>query len=257
MDVCARFHPSPLGRSLKFVQVSSSRPATADGTVAGVATTHVVVVEGHVLLAESLTLALAERGLTTSALGLPFGTADPAALLKPILALHPSVVLLNPDLGPTGDGMVLVGPLRRAGCPVVVVTAAEDRSRWGEALALGAHSTLPESAGLDQVLEALRRATAGEPMMDDVLRLELVQYWRGQQLRNERNRARLDLLTPREREVLALLAAGKRVRDIARHFQVSEATVRTQVKSVLSKMRVNSQIAAIAITRELGWRLPS
>ena len=217
--------------------------------------TQVAVVEEHVLLAESLSLALAEYGFATTAVHVPENATDARVLLEPILALHPRIVVLDPDFGERHDAMSLVQPLHLAGCAVVVVTPTRDDERWGEALALGAYAVLSESEGLEQVTRTLRLADAGAGAMSDRERRLLVQYWRRQQLRREGHRARLALLTPREREVLARLAEGERVGDIARRFHVSEATVRTQVKSILAKLRVNSQIAAIAITHDVRWRL--
>jgi two-component system, NarL family, nitrate/nitrite response regulator NarL len=220
-----------------------------------VVATRVAIVEQHVLLAESLSLALAEHGFATTTVHIPADAAGADVLLEPTLALHPKVVVLNPDLGGTRDAMALVQLLHAAGCAVVVVTATRDDERWGQALALGAHAVLSESEGLDKVTETLRLAGAGEAAMDEPERVELVRQWRRQQLRREGHRARLALLTPRECEVLGQLVEGERVGDIARHFHVSEATVRTQVQSVLSKLSVNSQIAAVAITHDVRWPL--
>ena len=58
----------------------------------------------------------------------------------------------------------------------------------------------------------------------------------------------------REREVLAQLMRGTTVRDIARDSVVSEATVRTQVKSILAKLKVASQLAAVGLAHDIGWR---
>ena len=65
---------------------------------------------------------------------------------------------------------------------------------------------------------------------------------------------RLSLLTPREGAVLGHLMKGHTVREIAIHSYVSEATVRTQVKSILSKLQVSSQIAAVGLAHRVGWR---
>jgi len=223
--------------------------------VAGVG--RVAVVQNQVLLAESLTLALAGRGFVTSAVPVPSGALDAGLLLEATLTLRPSVVVLDADLGETRDGISLVRPLKRAGCAVVVVTPLPDNERWGQALALGANAVLSASDRLEKLISTLRRVAAGEDTMSTTRRLELIQYWQRQQRRREAHRARLALLTPREREVLAQLAEGERVSDIARGFHVSEATVRTQVKSILSKLGVNSQIAAVAVTRDVRWRQTS
>ncbi|MGH3317528.1 MAG: response regulator transcription factor, partial [Nocardioidaceae bacterium] len=144
----------------------------------------------------------------------------------------------------------------RDDCVVVAMTSFEDRSRSGHALARGAQAVLPKSAGLTRVLETLRRAVAGEQLTGDDERRELIEHWRQSRLREDGQQARLDLLTPRESQVLALLASGKRVSDIAQDSQVSRTTVRTQVRSILTKLKVNSQIAAVALVRDLGWNPP-
>jgi DNA-binding NarL/FixJ family response regulator len=61
--------------------------------------------------------------------------------------------------------------------------------------------------------------------------------------------AKLERLTQREREVLALLADGQRAQAVADHFVVSLATVRTQIRAVLTKLEVGSQLEAVALYR--------
>jgi two-component system, NarL family, nitrate/nitrite response regulator NarL len=242
------------GRNLNFVQGSRSRHVAPPAAPAGA--TQVVLVEEEVLLAESLTLALAARGFTVTSAKPSAGANDPSALAESILARRPRVVMLDLDLSSVEDGMTLVTLLSRDDCVVVAMTSAEDRSRWGQALARGAQAVLPKSAGLTRVLETLRGAVAGEQLTSDDERLELVEHWRQLRLREDGLQARLGLLTPREGQVLAQLASGKRVSDIARDSQVSRTTVRTQVRSILVKLKVNSQIAAVALVRDVGWKPP-
>jgi len=219
-------------------------------------TTQVVLVEEEVLLAESLTLAVAAQGFAVTSLKPSAGASDRAAFAASIAALHPRVVVLDLDLSSVEDGMKLVSLLSRDDCVVVAMTSAEDRTRRGHALARGAQVVLPKSAGLRRVLETLRGAVAGEQLTNDEERRELIEHWRQSRLREDGHQARLDLLTPRESQVLAQLASGKRVSDIARDSQVSRTTVRTQVRSILVKLKVNSQIAAVALVRDLGWNPP-
>ena len=67
-------------------------------------------------------------------------------------------------------------------------------------------------------------------------------------------RARLARLSTRESEILGHLMAGRTVGDIARACFVSEATVRTQVRSILMKLEVSSQIAAVGLAYTADWR---
>jgi two-component system nitrate/nitrite response regulator NarL len=70
-------------------------------------------------------------------------------------------------------------------------------------------------------------------------------------------KARFELLTTREGEVLGQLMVGRQVSEIARRSFVSESTVRTQVKSVLSKLQVNSQLTAVGLAYRASWRAPA
>jgi two-component system, NarL family, nitrate/nitrite response regulator NarL len=215
--------------------------------------TRVVLVEDHVLLAESLYIALGAEGLCVRTVAVPTDVCDAVTLLQPILAHQPDVVLLDLDLGTAGDGTVLVGPLTNAGSAVVVVTAAREKTRWGQCLANGARTVLPKSSSLEDIVDTVRRVASGEPTMPEAKRMELTQAWFRQRTDDQLMRTRFGRLTQREQEVLAALSAGKRVRDIASEAHVSEATVRSQVKSVLAKLGVTSQIAAVAFARERDW----
>jgi two-component system, NarL family, nitrate/nitrite response regulator NarL len=248
-------HAAGGGHNLNFVQGSYSRHvSSAEATAAGA--TRVVLVEEEVLLAESLTQALAAQGFAVTSVRPPAGATDRSAFAESILAVRPRVVVLDLDLSSVEDGMKLVTLLSRDDRVVVVMTSAEDPTHCGHALARGAQAVLPKSAGLTRVLETLRGAVAGEQLTGDGERRELIEHWRQSRLREDGHQARLDLLTPRESQVLAQLASGKRVSDIARDSQVSRTTVRTQVRSILTKLKVNSQIAAVALVRDLGWSPP-
>ena len=74
----------------------------------------------------------------------------------------------------------------------------------------------------------------------------LVAQWHLMREGRERMRRLVASLTAREREVLELLYAGDTVAEIAEHFGVAQTTVRTQVKSILRKLEVGSQLAAVA-----------
>lgn len=217
------------------------------------AVTRVVLVEDHRLLAESMAIALAAEGFDLTVASLP-SECSPTELVQQVLASRPDIALLDLDLGAAGDGAPLIGPLRRRGCGVVVVTGAEDQTRWGECLARGAHTVLPKSAPLAQIADTMHRVSAGYPAIAPSQRDELVDRWRRQHDCDQVAGARLSRLTPRERQVLAAMVSGRRVREISADSIVSEATVRSQVKSILAKLRVTSQIAAVAIARDAGWR---
>lgn len=216
----------------------------------------VLIVEDHVLFAESLELALTLEGYDARRLPLPAYSGSVGQLLATAVRLRPRVVLLDLDLGTFGDGVRLIHPLALSGANVVVVTASADRSRWGECMRYGARKTMAKTQPLNEILSVVRRIHQGLPVVDAEERETLLRQWEDHRLAVEDQRGRLESLTPREREVLARLREGTPVRDIARMSVVSEATVRTQVKSILAKLGVTSQLAAVGLAHNAGWRPP-
>ncbi|SFC27766.1 DNA-binding response regulator, NarL/FixJ family, contains REC and HTH domains [Nocardioides terrae] len=216
----------------------------------------ILIVEDHVLFAESLDLALSVEGYDVRRVDVPEDGSNPASLVTTLLRLRPRIVLLDLDLGAFGDGVRLISPLAKAGANVVVVTASSDRGRWGEALRHGARATLSKSQPLNDILGTVRRINAGLPVMGHEQREELLRVWHEQRRETQGIQERFAQLTARETQVLGHLMLGHTVHDIAAAGVVSEATVRTQVKSILSKLRVSSQLAAVGLAHQIGWRPP-
>lgn len=226
----------------------STSPGRADPVV--------VLVEDHRLFAETMELALGREGYDVRRVEVPSGPTSPGAFLASILRHRPRVVLLDLDLGRFGDGTRLVEPLTHSGVDVVVVTASPEPARWGDAVRCGARKVISKSQPLRDILAAVRRILAGLPVMDREEREELVDEWTRRRHEHQGLHDRLALLTAREREVLGHLMQGRAVREIAGLGVVSEATVRTQVKSILAKLEVSSQLAAVGLAHRLGWRAP-
>jgi DNA-binding NarL/FixJ family response regulator len=213
----------------------------------GCSLTRVTIVEDHSLFAEALDLALTLEGhqvhrVSTDDHALPAGH-----LYKAILRSRPSVVLLDLDLGTSADGASVVHPLTQAGIAVVVVTGSIDRARWGEVLSYGARTVLPKSAPLNTILSTIRLLGEGRKVLPREERDRLLACFHEERGRMQDSRARLGSLTSREHEILDHLINGEQVREIALGSFVSEATVRTQVKSILAKMGVSSQLAAVSV----------
>ena len=216
----------------------------------------IVILEDHVLFAESLELVLTIEGYDVRRFQVPTEEQSPQALLSAVTRLRPRVVLLDLDLGPFGEGERLIAPLARAGINVVVVTASVDRARWGEAVRFGARKVLSKSRPLNDIMAAVRRINQGLGVMSREEREDLLQIWSKERSHLVDARSRLELLTVRERQVLTQLMKGQTVREIALAGVVSEATVRTQVKSILAKLEVTSQLAAVGLAHRVGWRAP-
>ena len=206
----------------------------------------VVVVEDHVLFAESLSLAL---GLEGHVVRRPAVRAKATAndLVAAVLRERPVVAIMDLDLGTRVSGADLVAPLTAAGVDVLVVTGSRDRAQWGRCLHDGAQAVVGKQAPLAEILATVRRLASGQLAMPRQRRDRLIAAWREEQGQTASARQRIARLTPRERAVLDELAEGRRIQDIAAADVVSPATVRTQVKSILSKLEVRTQLAAVLL----------
>jgi len=214
----------------------------------------VVIIEDHALFAESLEFTLAREGYDVRRIELPDEGGSLASLRSAAQRLRPRVVLLDLDLGRFGDGLALISPLAQSGTNVVVVTASIDRGRWGACVRAGARKVLPKTRPLQETLSTVRRLMQGLPVMSNEELESLLEAWRVERADSEEMNTRLARLTPREKEVLSRLIGGLTVREIARDTVVSEDTVRTQVKSILAKLEVSSQLAAVGMANHVGWR---
>ena len=219
--------------------------------------TRIAIVEDHELFAEALDVTLTLEGHDVHRLTLAPHATPPGQLIAAILRLRPKVVLLDLDLGPTGNGARVIEPLARGGVAVVVVTGNLELARWGECLRYGARTVLSKSTPLNSILATIRLITEGRRVLAREERDRLIAAFHEEKVWVQDARVRLESLTVREREVLAQLMTGQQVRQIARDAYVSEATVRTQVKSILAKLEVSSQLAAVGTALKARWRPPA
>jgi len=209
----------------------------------------VVVVDDHVLFAQSISLALEAGGAAVDLV--PPSSA--AAVLDACRSAAPATVLLDLNLGSGLDGLDLVRPLQSVGCRVVVLTGEQGDDVWGAALEQGAAAVLPKDVDVDELVTTVRRVQAGEDVVDPGRRHALLAAARRSRDGVAERLAVFERLTPREAEVLRHLAAGLPAAAIASSAHVSEATVRTQIRAVLSKLGVQSQLQAVAVARRAGW----
>ena len=177
----------------------------------------------------------------------------PPVLAETLRAGSFELVLLDLDLGEHGDSTPLVAELTAAGVRVVVVSGTEDIARIVRVLDEGAYAFCPKTIGFDALTARIVTALHSDVPLDDELRRRLgVELAR----RDAERRARcdrFDRLTEREQTTLRELSRGLSVRDIARTWVVSEATVRTHVRGVLTKLDVTSQLAAVAAAFATEW----
>jgi two-component system, NarL family, response regulator LiaR len=174
--------------------------------------------------------------------------ADGVAALAAIRDLKPDVVLLD-MLMPGLDGLEVLAAMRdqRLTAAVLVLTSSAEDQHLVQAIKAGALSYLPKTAGVDQVIDAVRAAARGESVLQPAATARLLRELR------HASADPLSQLTPRETDVLKGLAQGRSNREIARALSVSDETVKSHVSSILAKLGLadRTQAAIFALQRHL------
>jgi DNA-binding NarL/FixJ family response regulator len=210
--------------------------------------TRVVIVEDHRLLAETVGLALQVEGHDVVIADL----SNELSLIGSIAADDTTLILLDLDLGELGDATRFIPHLVSSGAAVLVVTGVRERARLAATIEAGAVGYLAKDAPFDLLLDTVKRAASEESVIDPNERYQLLAELRGHRASERDRQAPFESLTAREGQVLAALGTGKSVEVIASEWVVSTATVRSQVRGILTKLDVNSQLAAVAKARAAG-----
>lgn len=216
----------------------------------------VTIIDRHTLFVDALALVLEGEGFIVRKIDTWHPEASIATILAKGLASAPHLVLLGESLGRHGDGTRLVSPLAAAGATVVLLVETDDSARWGLALQHGARGVLHKACCVHDALALVTRVRDGLSLISPDERQRLIQAAAEHQDELRTITERLARLTRCEREVLAALMDGAEAREIARANVVAEATVRGQIKSILSKLEVSSQISAVGAAHKVGWHLP-
>jgi two-component system, NarL family, response regulator LiaR len=196
----------------------------------------VLVVDDHFVVREGLRAFLElQDGIEVAG-----EAGDGEAAIREAQRLRPDVILM--DLAMPGlDGVGAMQALRRV-LPegrVVVLTSFPDDDRLLPAIRAGAAGYLLKDGRPQELVRAIRAAHAGEALLDPAVAARLVAS-----IAQAPGEAPPERLTPREREVLALIAQGYSNKRIARELAVSEKTVKTHVGHVLAKLGVSDRTQA-------------
>jgi DNA-binding NarL/FixJ family response regulator len=209
-----------------------------------------LIVDDHGVLADGLAMALTAEGLPAE-VQVP---TSAEGVVEAVRERAPVLVLLDLDLGLERVGGVdLVAPLRELGTRVLVLTGSIDRLVHARCLEAGAAGVASKSEPFDQLLGTIRRAAQGESAMGRLRREELLDELRRSRAARTERLAPFERLTPKEASVLLALAEGRSADSIARSSFVSLPTVRTQIRGILVKLGVGSQLAAVGMALERGW----
>jgi RNA polymerase sigma factor (sigma-70 family) len=139
---------------------------------------------------------------------------------------------------------------------VLVLTTFDLDEYVYEALRAGASGFLLKDAPAEQLIAAIHTLAAGEALIAPAITKRLIAQFARAAPPSESSAAALEELTPREREVLMLIARGMSNAEIAAELVLSEATVKTHVKRVLSKLGVRDRVQAVVLAYESALVTP-
>ncbi|MEU6428084.1 response regulator transcription factor [Microbispora sp. NPDC046973] len=183
--------------------------------------------------------------------------ADGAAAVAAVRRWRPDVVLMDIRM-PVLDG---IGALRRivAEAPatrVVILTSFDLDDHVFDALRAGASGFLLKSAEPDEMLRAVRVVAEGESLLSPAVTRRVIARFAGRPGPPGEVRARLSVLTEREREVVGWVAAGLSNDEIARRLVVSAATVRTHVGRAMTKLGARDRAQLVVFAYQGGLPIP-
>jgi DNA-binding NarL/FixJ family response regulator len=171
--------------------------------------------------------------------------------------LRPDVVLMDvrmPDL----DGISATREVLAAfpEVKVVILTTFEEDDYIFGALSAGASGFLLKRTRPEDLIAAIHTIAAGDSLLSPSVTSRVIERMAGQPQPDAARDARLDELTPRETEVLELVARGLSNGEIAAELVIEESTVKTHVKRVLGKLGARDRVQAVIFAYESGLAHP-
>ena len=172
--------------------------------------------------------------------------------------LEPQVVLMDvrmPDL----DGIAATRELTRTvpATKVLILTTFEQDDYVFGALRAGASGFLLKRTRPEALIAAVHTIAAGDSLLSPSVTRRVIERVAQQPTPDLSEEARLDELTPREREILGLVARGLSNREIATALVVEESTIRTHVKRILMKLQLRDRIQIVIFAYETGMNQPA
>ncbi|MBE2314626.1 response regulator transcription factor [Solirubrobacter sp. CPCC 204708] len=183
--------------------------------------------------------------------------SDGAAAVEGVLRTHPDVVLMDVQM-PVLDGIEATRRILAAGsrARIVMVTTFDQDEYVYRALRAGASGFLLKALAPERLAAAVRTIASGESVLDPVLTRRLIEEYLVRPAPDEQLGQRFSDLTEREREVWRLLAQGKSNAEMGNELFLSDATVKSHVTRLLSKLGVRSRVGAVVLAYESGLVRP-
>jgi DNA-binding NarL/FixJ family response regulator len=178
---------------------------------------------------------------------------DGASALAQIRSSHPDIALLDVRM-PRLTGVDVARSLRQGGdrTPIILLTTFDDDQALMEGVRAGISGFLLKDVGAEELVAALRAVARGETLILPAVSERAQRFVKTQGTSFESSDLP-DRLTPRELEVLRLMAGGFSNREIADALGTAEGTVKNHASSVLSKLGVRDRTRAVLKALELGW----
>ncbi len=209
----------------------------------------VIIIDDHALFRDGLKGLLEQRNIDVAGVA-----ADGEEGIKLALQIRPNIILLDLRM-PHMGGLDTLPVLRKElpEIPVVMLTTSNDESDLIRALRTGAQGYLLKDMEPDELVGALRDIENGKNVVAADLTDALARMVQGESTA-ECDEGPFSELTPRESEILCLLAEGQSNKLIARNLGISDGTVKLHVKAILRKLNIHSRVEAAVMAVEHGLR---
>ena len=139
---------------------------------------------------------------------------------------------------------------------VIILTTFDADDHLLEALRVGASGFLLKDTSAEQIVEAIRRVAAGEPMLSGSVTRRLMSKVQAQASAQAAARSRLAALSPREAGIARMIGRGLANSEIAAELFLSVATVKTHIGQIFTKLGMNSRVQVALLIHEAGSALP-
>ncbi len=211
----------------------------------------VILIDDHTLFRVGLEGLLTSRGIEVIA-----SVGSGQDCLRLVGDLNPDIILLDMRM-PGINGLGVLELLRKHDpeLPVVMLTTSTDEGDLLESLRQGAQGYLLKDMEPDELVLALRDIVSGKTVVAPDLAPILAKAVQGggASEKAEPEASPFSELTPRETEILGLLAEGQSNKAIARNLGISDGTVKLHVKAILRKLDVHSRVEAAVMAVEQGF----